>query len=60
MQTVGENELKETLVGAECNKRFGVLILSRPVINGVVVNWEDFEVIPPLWFVDFRLPKMTL
>jgi actin-related protein len=45
MQTIGESNLKETLVGGECNKRFGVLVLSRPVINGVVVNWEDFEIV---------------
>src|SRR4051794_23443732 len=43
MQTIGDAELKQLYVGSECENRFGIFRLSRPVENGIIVNWGDFE-----------------
>ena len=37
------DEKKESIIGAEAEKKFGILDISYPIQGGVVVNWDEME-----------------
>ena len=37
------DEKKESIIGSEAEKKFGILDISYPIQGGVVVNWDEME-----------------
>jgi len=37
------DEKKESIIGTEAEKKFGILDISYPIQGGVVVNWDEME-----------------
>ena len=37
------DEKKESIIGSEAEKKFGILDISYPIQGGVIVNWDEME-----------------
>ena len=37
------NEKKESIIGTEAEQKFGILNITYPIEEGIVVNWEEME-----------------
>jgi actin-related protein len=37
------DEKKESIIGAEAEKKFGILDISYPIQGGTIVNWDEME-----------------
>ena len=40
------DEKKESIIGSEAEKKFGILNISYPIQGGIIVNWDEME---PIW-----------
>ena len=37
------DEKKESIIGSEAEKKFGILNISYPIQGGIIVNWDEME-----------------
>lgn len=37
------DEKKESIIGSEAEKKFGILDISYPIQGGIIVNWDEME-----------------